>query len=263
MTKFLSVLCTASALTIAAASAQAATVQMNVTNVVGKWTAWTDGKSVTTTATGANPAELRWGKGDKKSGYDFTGLAPSGPHAEGEDFNLGIFKHLNYPIDAGSSITGATLEVSYSVYVDGDTSTLQSYTSVFEFKHWETDNGSKDWWGNWSNPTTCANGKKNGSGVNESGCADRVTAKLNAGLSDAIKTENGKYYLTVSGFSYSGEEMDEFWTKENATNSATLKASFTHERNVQPAPVPLPAAGFLLLGGLGALGAASRRRKSA
>lgn len=250
MNRVLSMLCTASAMTIAAASAQAATLKLE--GVSGIWTAATPNAGGT--LTGLNSASLRWGTPNPspgpQSGYDF--VAPSDlpkDYAPGVVFDLGTFTHLNYPINSGTSITAATLAVTYSFSLDG--SPIEVRTSEFKFVHNETPN----------NDNLCANGESNNQGINSNGCADSVKATLNLGNSEAIKIGADNYYLSVTGFLFNGDLLSEFWTQEGASTSAVLQASFMHEKDIpQPAPIPLPAAGFLLLGALGAL---AFHRKSA
>lgn len=266
--KTLSILCAASALALTAGAATAA--PLTVTGVTGSWISADPGNLTSLNGIGTN--ELRWGvphssqdwPGGQKSGYDFVGKAPPKFGAEPDKpFDLGTFTHHNYPINEGTSITGATLEVTFSFYLGNNEDDIITKTSQFRFDHWETPNGSQDWKGNWSDPTVCQNGVANGRGVNVNGCADQVTVSTLAGYTETFTMiENGvehEYVFAVSGF----DAGEEFWTVENQGNSTKLYASYTYAKNILPAPIPLPAAGWLLLGGIGALGVARRRRKAA
>ncbi len=68
-----------------------------------------------------------------------------------------------------------------------------------------------------------------------------------------------EYTFTLLGFSTDGGTTfaNEFVTEEGEVNTASLY--FDYSVSV----VPLPAAGWLLLAGLGGLAAVGRRRKSA
>ncbi|MBC9245535.1 THxN family PEP-CTERM protein [Paracoccus sp. 11-3] len=246
MRRSLRILSAASALTLIAAAAQAAT--LNVTNVSAVWSNPIGGAAVTTGMNG-DVAELRWGTGAKKSGYDFDPLSPSGPHSQDTVFNIGTFTHHNFPIGDGTGISGATLDVEFTFYLGSDSSTTYTRMSQFVFDHNETPNSA--------NP--CANGLPNGDPSNAGGCADLVTASTNPATSETFTiTEGGitrTYVFDVTGFNI-GED---FWTKENMSNSATLQAQYTYEENI--APVPLPAAAWLLMAGVGGFAAVGRRRR--
>lgn len=256
--KTFSILCAASALALATGAVNAA--QLDVTSVVAKWVSATGGNNVKFDPKGwegpKETATVSWGLGGgTQSGYVFSGIAPSGPWDAEEKFDLGTFIHNNYPINSGSSITSATLEVTFSFYLDGNKDEKYTRNSWFLFDHWETPNSDRP----------CANGGANNKGINGNGCADRVMVSTLAEyaetftLLDADGVER-EYAFAVSGFDIG----DEFWTRENASNKAGLKAYYTYAENlIAPAPIPLPAAGWLLMGGLGALGVARRRRKAA
>lgn len=246
MRKSLRILSAASVLTLVAVAAQAAT--LNVTNVSAAWSNVIGGVAVTNTMDG-DVAELRWGTGANKSGYDFDPLSPSGPHSQDTAFNIGTFTHHNFPIDAGTAITGATLNVEFTFYLGSDMGTSYTRTSQFVFDHNET--------GNADDP--CENGLPNSDPSNAGGCADLVTASTNPATSETFTiTEGGvtrTYVFDVTGFNIG----DDFWTKENMSNTATLQAQFTYEENI--APVPLPAAAWLLMAGVGGFAAVGRRRR--
>lgn len=247
--KTITALAGASALALAAGAASAATI--SVTNITSEWTNVIGGTAVTTTAAGVNPAELRWGiptskNPGQKSGYDFLGNAPP-PFTvgTGSDFELGLFTHLNWEQGTGTSITGADLKLTFDFDLDGE---ARSLTSTFRFAHTETPNGSDP----------CANGGAHGVGLNEDGCADLVKISTVSGESGTIEVDGVNYMFKIAGFEDdSGNPVSEFWTAEQKDNHATLIA------RLDVAPIPLPAAGWLLLGGLGALGVARRRRKAA
>ena len=253
----LKILCAASALALTAGMASAATVQ--VTGITSQWVSWTGGSSVTASPVGADPAELRWGTPSgqsKKSGYDFKAAETPFVAPEDVEFGLGDFTHLNFPINSGTGITSATLKVTFAFLLDGEEKTLDS---LFKFDHWETPNNDK----------TCANGHPNNQDVNINGCADRVKVSTLAG-GETIFIDDGdgnwrEYAFDILGFKQNGQTVNTFWTTENQSNKASLYARFTYAENINtgPSPVPVPAAGFLLLGGLAALGAAARRRKAA
>jgi hypothetical protein len=65
--------------------------------------------------------------------------------------------------------------------------------------------------------------------------------------------------MSIFGFIPTGETETSttFFSDEDASNSATLRAEFTAKVDVIPVPAALP----LLLAGMGALGFAARRRK--
>lgn len=251
MKHFFQSLCTVSALSLSVATADAAT--LTITNISGSWDSWTGGTAVTTGNVGST-SQLRWGipTDGGKSGYDFTPIATPTTETAHTPFTLGTFTHLNYPIQAGTAITSATLKVVFDFFLGDDPGTIYSRSSTFVFDHWETDNAA--------NP--CADGGTVGAGVNANGCGDRVVATTNPSTTETFTIVEGDtthtYVFAVDGFDIGSQ----FWTKENQSNSASLKARFTYESFIQPAPVPLPAAAWMLVAGLGALGAAGRRRRS-
>jgi hypothetical protein len=76
--------------------------------------------------------------------------------------------------------------------------------------------------------------------------------------------------MQITGFLLNGVTVTDFWTKEEAANSADLMAKFTKVRDLPPpppppvpatpVPVPLPASGLLFLAGLAGLAMTKRRR---
>lgn len=224
-----------------AGAASAATVE--IVSVTGAWTSLTGGQDVL----GIDTSSVRWGEdiGNGQSGYDFTGIAPSGPHNANTLFDMGIFTHVNRPVEGGTSITAAVLEVLFTFTIDGGPAISRS--SVFDFNHWETTNDN--------NP--CADGGVNGVGINVNGCADNVDPQTNPDFTETFEIAGVKYVFDVTGFDIGNS----FWTKENALNTATIRGRFTEERNISP--IPLPAAGWLLLAGVAGLGVAARKRRAA
>lgn len=237
--------------TLAASPGIASTIDL--TAVSGTWQNVVPGGTTGLTGVGSN--EIRWGTpvpaGGQKSGYNFAAAGvPQNALNPGVEFDLGHFTHFNFPIATGTSITGAQLKVDFSLAIPsgGD---IQSFSALFDFDHFETPNTA--------NP--CADG---GSvlpnvpeNINNNGCADRVRITTSFSGSDAITIGDETYFLTITGFGIGGGLT--YWTRENGENVAVLRAKFISERDI--APIPLPAAGFLLLGALGSLGLLSRRRR--
>lgn len=201
--------------------------------MTGNWTSITGGSNTS----GVGTSAISWGTtSGSQSGYSFAPTAPlpSAAYDADEVFDLGSFTHNNFPISAGTSITEATLEVVTEGTVDG---TVFALTSTFIFDHFETPN----------NANPCAAG-------GPTPCGDLVTPTLNVGASESITIDDVDYFISVTGFDIGAS----FLTAEGASNTATLRGVFTAE----VAAIPLPAAGWMLLAGLGGI-AALRRRKAA
>lgn len=246
--KITTVACMATAL---AGGAHAASV--TVQSVSGSWTSATPADTTNLNGIGTN--EIRWGtpstSGGEQSGYRFDGVAPP-PVAvnEGSNFDLGTFTHFNSVINAvpdPSSIETARLAVTFDLLIEG---IAHSLDQVYDFTHWETSNSS----------SPCADGGEDGVGVNVNGCADRVQAVRNDAISDAVTIDGVDYVFDITGFDgfSDADGIATFWTTEDHTNEAVLSGIFRTE----VAQVPLPAAGGLLLLGLGCLGAVGRRRRA-
>lgn len=235
----------AAAIALCPLSLSAAT--LTVTNVTGQWTALA-GNPVDPNGLGTNA--VSWGTGfggGPQSGYVFDGAASADNLAD-DRFVMGTFTHNNNTINVGTSITGATLRVAFSFFIDADPSLVFQRFADFTFAHDETPNEA----------SPCADGGTVGAGVNVNGCADEVTVKTNPNSTEAFLIDGKRYVFDVTGF----DAGSSFWTTEEQSNASQMFGRFTEEDNVV-APVPLPAAGGMLLAAMAAVGAAAGLRRRA
>ncbi|MEM9393190.1 MAG: THxN family PEP-CTERM protein [Pseudomonadota bacterium] len=235
---------------LAAGSASATTI--DILSVSGIWTSATgSGGSI---SSGTNV--ITWGTPilTDPSGYSFEAeeypnTPPPTDVALGEVFDIGTFTHMNQRI-TGTTLLDATLEVEISFTIDGVTPAVVA-TSTFDFSHEETPN-QRD--GDTIFQVQCPYDGLNGQGLNAEGCADRVVAETNVESSTPFNVNGQDYVLTFSGFKVGDDIFESFITEERKDNEATLTAKLE--------AVPLPAAGWLLVAGLGGLAAMKRRKKA-
>jgi len=254
MTTFKAVALSAVLASFSVSAASAATV--SVTNVYGAWnSAGPSSAYEIEFDTNADRTQVWWGRapsGGQKSGYEFDSVATPFPAVNGTEFMLGTFTHFNNPIytypgqGSTTAITEAQLQIDFDVMIGTESLSL---TQIYTFNHEETPNQGSG--------GQCAYEGAPGSGVNVNGCADRVTATLNEAVSDSVVVDGMLYEFNISGFETGGSTMGYFLTHEHADNTAALVASY------KVSPVPLPAAGWMLLAGIGGLAAIKRRRKQA
>ena len=250
---------TAVALSLCASASMAAVVTIN--SVAGAWTSTTPGSvyGLNGSSTGSF-AEINWGdpvNDVDQSGYSFEGLIPPPvvvDTATSAEFDLGIFTHNNFAIWANvpfgaPAISSANLSVDFALSIDGNDYALNQ---VYTFAHDETPNQPSG---------DCAYGGSAGSGINGTfGCNDQVTAVLNEGLSETVVVDGMEFTFDISGFRHDDETFSFFRTQEGRANEAILVGQLLVTE--LPSEVPLPAAGWLLLAGIGGMAAVSRKRRA-
>lgn len=235
---------TALAMTVAPLAASAATVDATVTSITAFWentvpaSVSVDNSGPTVTARWGNPATPQG-----QSGYDFTAAITPLNAPVNTNFALGEFVHQNFPVFEDGTVPGTLdLRLEISGELQDAAMTPFSVTSIFSFTHTETPN----------NGTPCAEG-------GSQPCPDLVEAILNPGASTSVSVGGVDYFFSITGFMTASGMFDSFLTLEDQSNSATLLGSFTADVNVNA--IPLPAAGWMLLAGLGGLGLMRRKQK--
>ncbi len=216
-------------------------------NVVGTWSNASPEGVIAGNGT-ATPT-LRWGDATTPagpSGYNFVAnpmIPPLNvPPTPSPDFRLGTFTHLNNPI-LPPFLTSVRLTVTADVDVNGTLFADRNF--VFNFTHIETLNTAEP----------CQFGGANGQGINDNGCADRVTVSISTSTS-SFTIGSEQFTVTIRGFEVDGVLVNQFLTRERTDNVAELIA-FVTERDLV---IPTPAA--LGLFGIGLLGLAALRRRA-
>jgi hypothetical protein len=246
---------------VAAAIASASVAHahtLSLSNISALWYDATPAANVTYHNNPSSAPGARWGVsptgGTSPSGYDFVVanqtidfLVPPSPSPTQ---TIGTFTHLNFPINQGTEVTSIKLSVKANVMVDG--TNVGTRTFNYSFSGLDTVNTD----------APCADGGKNGVGVNINGCADRVTANW-LPTSEDFYIGTDIYTLNLLGFSMdlAGKNpFTAFWTAENQSNSAYLLANVALRSSI-PEPTTLPLIGLGL--SLAGLVMARRNRQSA
>ena len=161
-----------------------------------------------------------------------------------------ILTHHNDPNDDPGFQDTIQVHYHLDLFEQGTNNLVwESPVLTFDLEVWETDNGADP----------CADGGANGVPPNQNGCADRLRFGFGGFLGspfedillDTFDYGGKPYALTASGFyDENGVLVGEIWSVEGQSISAY--AIF----EVHKVPVP----GTLLLGGIGLLGLAWRRR---
>jgi len=198
--------------------------------------------------------------------FDPTGdPSPTGPLFVAEadtPYSLGTFTHFNEPIwDSGGSLLTADLILHFAgTPIDPAAGGTQSFGAVFKFSHDETVNET-DVFGN-PDLDACDTPPQ----VSNVPCDDLVTLDPVGGVDEVVVVGDVEYTFTLLGFAENENGVPGdfnpfgsllFATTEGQANETDLW--FSYSVNV----VPLPAAGWLLLAGIGGLAAVGRRRKKA
>lgn len=187
-----------------------------------------------------------------QSGYSFTPRVVSFNAAPGIAHSLGTFTHFNQPIfDPPGSLSTVELAFNFAGTPVGSglPPAAASFPAIFDFDHNETLNTGQ----------TVDPGFDNSCDpqLSDTPCDDVVTVSAQGGADETIIVDNVIYTFSLLGFSTDGglTTSSMFITEEEQNSEADLFFSFT------ATPVPLPAAGWLLLAGVGGLAAMGRRRK--
>jgi hypothetical protein len=180
-----------------------------------------------------------------QSGYSFTPAGVSFGAMPGIAYSLGTFTHFNEPISAPpGSLSSVELAFHFEGSPDGVPVTA-GFNAIFDFGHNETTN-------------TSGLGGCGSQQVSTTPCDDIVTVTAQGGASETVTVGDTEFIFTLLGFSPDGMNFNSiFVTEEGETNSQDLYFSYT------VSVVPLPAAGWLLLAGIGGLAAVGRRRRKA
>ena len=247
-----------SAFVLAAMSAvPAAATTVAFQNVVGEWLLPVPGSTaVTYTGNPGANATVRWGvpsnNANAQSGYNFIGsdvgplvVPPGGSSGVA---TIGTFQHVNFPINAGTSITGISLKFTADVLIDNVSVGERNF--LYNFSHYETTNGD--------NP--CADGGPQGAGVNVNGCADRVLMNFNS-ISETFMIGADKYTLDLAGFLVGGNPTTGFWTTENQINTASIQGKVNLYERAVSGGVPEPATWAMMIIGFGASGMMVRNNR--
>ena len=249
----------AASLFVSAASA----ATLNIGSIDSEFSGVVGGTSVSTTTAASGNSAVSWGTPHSsgnglQSGYemDVTG-APASVMDE-EEFEIAEFTHNNEVINAGTSITQVSLDITLDLSVDFDDGSgfqdLGEETFSFVIDHNETPN-------NPSSGICEPNGSsRDGDPLNANGCADVVDISGVVGSNTVIVGEY-EFTLNIIGFldPDSGEFSQSFFSMEQNSNTRIILASFTVNRITTE--VPLPASGLLLIGGLAGIGVLRRRRR--
>lgn len=221
------------------ASVSANAVTVDLFDLTPSWQNTVGGAGVS--ASSGDPAKLQWGTGGNKSSYSFNtsdGFFPWNPDlsfvvppSPTASKSLGTFTHDNQSINAGSSITSTQLKLTTAIKVDG--TNLGNFDFVFDIFHNETPNSGNN----------C--------------CADIVTFG-NAAQSQVFSYGGVNYTLYLTGFGDSANDLTTtFSSREDRSNSVKLWGYI----GTAPA-VPEPSTWMMMIGGLGLVGVAMRRRKT-
>jgi hypothetical protein len=192
-----------------------------------------------------DPSALTLEEQSRQSGYSFQGV--SGFTTTASAFTFGQFTHNNGAVWTNS----ATLDsVNFNLAIEGKVEGQSfSVMKTFNINHNETLNPG----------SPCAAG-------GPQPCQDSVNFDSSLAESLIFIVGNMQYTLTLEGLvtSLDGAIITSFFTPENSQNSAMFRARIDAQPiNPPPPVVPLPAAGWLLIAGVGGLVVAARRKRSA
>jgi len=188
-----------------------------------------------------NAAIVSWGStsGGGRSAYLFD--ADPVPISSGPGiFEFADFIHANQAIPLSAAIDAVSLSLEIEGHLTGGGPGFALSTDL-TFDHTETENSGR-----------CAPA---GATV----CPDVVSITANPGDAALFSFMGVDYTVAFLGFDGAVNGVSSFVTEERQNNVAPLSLSFS----AVTAPVPLPAAGWMLIGGLALLGRTAGRRRSA